>query len=256
MKSLLVPVFWMLLASCTATRSLRWVDSREGPGGSVFYKKAAAMGWTGRDSLAMEAVQKGNMPAFNGRFVPVVLDTILDKARPLHVVFYVSPDYFSVGNDLDWARVPLTAAAARLVLDQLRCFAPTPALVNLITRKATVHLEPVPLFAFRDSTPTFWHHHLIIEGQRCQRPGLIAGIKKDIVFVSPAGDSVAPRRVGIYGWQGPAQKPIQPFYQGHAWWYADYSHGLRLVSRKIRVNGDWVDIDELLKDPLLRRLLF
>ena len=55
-------------------------------------------------------------------------------------------------------------------------------MVNDIYRQATVKLEPVPMYAFRDSTITMWHHHMIVEGQRRGRKGLIAGIKKDVVI--------------------------------------------------------------------------
>ena len=52
----------------------------------------------------------------------------------------------------------------------------------IFIKHAKVKLEPVPMYAFRDSTPTMWQHHLIIEGQRKGRKGLIAGIKKDVVI--------------------------------------------------------------------------
>ncbi len=38
------------------------------------------------------------------------------------------------------------------------------------------------MYAFRDSTITMYQHHLIVEGQRKLRQGLIAGIKKDVVL--------------------------------------------------------------------------
>lgn len=53
-------------------------------------------------------------------------------------------------------------------------------MVDDIYKAAKVKLEPVPMFAFRDSTPTMWQHHLIIEGQRKDRRGLIAGIKRTL----------------------------------------------------------------------------
>jgi hypothetical protein len=215
------------------------------------------MGWKHRDSLLLDYVEKGNLPGFLSQLVPVkvwVMDTV--SQQEIKATFYVSPDYLSVGNNKDWARVPVTAQTASLALSRLHCFAPTPKLINSIHGQATVKLEPVPLYAYRDSTPTMWHHHLIIEGQRKSRAGLISGIKKDIVFMRSPGDSVRADRVGIYGWHRLNNQPIQPFYQGHVWWYADYSHGLRLVYRKIRVGKHWMDIEELLKDPRLRQLLF
>jgi hypothetical protein len=111
------------------------------------------------------------------------------------------------------------------------------------------------MYAFRDSTPTMWHHHLIIEGQRKGRAGLIAGIKKDVVQTAKLNSYPKHDRVAIYGWHKPDGKPIQPLYTGHVNWYVDYSHGIRLVSRRMRVDGRWMDYTDALKDPVLKHLL-
>ena len=50
-------------------------------------------------------------------------------------------------------------------------------------------------------------------------------------------------------------KPIQPLYTGHINWWVDYSHGIRLVYRKIKVNGKWMDYEEVLKHPVYKQLL-
>ena len=245
------------LFSCQSAPRLLGSYPKNDRTGSEFYRLAAGMGWKQRDSLLLDFVEKGNVPGFLFQLVPVrvsVLDSV--SGNPVRATFFVSPDYLGVGTNKDWARVPVTAKTATVVLGKLHCFAPTPALVNRIHEQATVKLEPVPMYAYRDSTPTMWHHHLIIEGQRKGKQGLISGIKKDMVFMRTPGDSVRVDRVGIYGWHRLNNQPIQPFYQGHVWWYADYSHGLRLVYRKIRVEQRWVDIEEVLKDARLRQLLF
>jgi hypothetical protein len=100
-----------------------------------------------------------------------------------------------------------------------------------------------------------WHHHLIVEGQRKGRKGLIAGIKKDVVISSKVSRDTRPDREAIYGWHKPDGKPIQPLYTGHINWWVDYSHGIRLVYRHIKVNGKWMDYTAVLKDPVLQRLL-
>ncbi|MBD0375804.1 MAG: hypothetical protein ICV51_09270 [Flavisolibacter sp.] len=104
-----------------------------------------------------------------------------------------------------------------------------------------MRLEPVPLYAFRDSTPTMYHHHLIIEGQRKGRKGLIAGIKKDIVITGKLLHDPKPNRVAIYGWHKLDGNPIQPLYTGHVNWYVDYSHGIRLVYRKLLCDEEYCD---------------
>jgi len=124
-----------------------------------------------------------------------------------------------------------------------------------MVKEAKVKLEPVPMYAFRDSAVTMYQHNLIIEGQRKLRKGLIAGIKKDVVIIEKLSRDSKPNRVAIYGWQKPDGKPIQPLYIGHVNWYVDYSHGIRLVYRTIFVNKKPMDYIDVLKDKNLRRLL-
>jgi hypothetical protein len=163
------------------------------------------------------------------------------------------PDYLAVGNSRDWARVPLTPAAAQQIVDSFHCFLPTRKIVDDVYQAATVKLPPFPMFAYRDSTPTMWQHHLIIEGQRKAKRGLVAGIKKDVVISSKLKDK--PNRVAIYGWHKPDGKAIQPLYAGHVNWYVDYSHGIRLVFRTIWVNGKPLDYTTVLQDARLHPLL-
>jgi hypothetical protein len=113
----------------------------------------------------------------------------------------------------------------------------------------------VPLFALRDSTPVLYQHHLIIEGQRKGNKGLIAGIKKDVVISGRVPRDSRPNRAAIYGWHRLDGKPIQPLYTGHVNWYVDYSHGIRLVLRRLRVEGRWMDYTQVLAHPVYRKLL-
>jgi hypothetical protein len=228
--------------------------------GSAFYQKAAAMNWKSRDSLAIKEILSGNMPGFLLHFTPVQVSfTDSISGKKISGTYYVAPDYLAVGydnkKDADWARICITPMAAQQIADSLGCFLPTKKMVDDIYRSAIVRLDPVPLFAFRDSTPTMWHHHLIIEGQRKGRKGLIAGIKKDVVISSRISSDKRPDRVAIYGWHRPGGFPIQPLYTGHINWYVDYSHGIRLVYRKIKIGGKWIDYTTVLKHPVWRKLL-
>ena len=225
-------------------------------GGREFYRQAVAMKWKERDSLAIREVFMGNIPEFLRRFSPVQV-SITDSAtgKIINATYYVAPDYLSIGTDNDWARIPLTPMAAQQIADRVECFLPTRKMVNDIYRQATVKLEPVPMYAFRDSTITMWHHHMIVEGQRRGRKGLIAGIKKDVVISEKVSRDARPDREAIYGWHKLDGLPIQPLYTGHINWWVDYSHGIRLIYKKIRVGKRWMDYQDVLKDPLLRRLI-
>lgn len=215
----------------------------------------AAFKWAARDSLAVQEILSGNIPSFLKKFVAVT-SSIKDSSGITHqAIFYVSPDYLAVGTDEDWARIPLTPMAAQKIADSFQCFLPTRKIVDLIYQQATVKPEPVPMYAFRDSSVTMWQHHLIIEGQRKGRTGMIAGIKKDVVISGKISRDPKPNREAIYGWHLPNSKPIQPLYTGHINWWVDYSHGIRLISRNIIVNGKIMDYTDVLKHPLYQKLI-
>lgn len=224
--------------------------------GTTFYKNAAAMNWRQRDSFAISEVFSGNIPGFLKKFTAIhtsIVDTVTGKI--FKATYYVAPDYLSIGTDKNWARINITPLAAQKIADRIQCFLPTRKLVNEIYKAAKIKLEPVPMYAFRDSTPTMWQHHLIIEGQRKGRTGLIAGIKKDVVLSGLLSAKNKQDRVAIYGWHKPDGTPIQPLYTGHIYWWVDYSQGIRFVYRKIKINNKWWDYTEVLKDPVLKRLL-
>lgn len=224
--------------------------------GSSFYKKAAAMNWKQRDSLAVQEILSGNFPSFIKKMIGVH-HSIIDSStgKTIKATIYVTADYLSIGNNADWARIPLTPMAAQQIADSFHCFLPTKKIVDEIYKAAIVKLEPVPMYSYRDSTPTMYQHHLIIEGQRKQKKGLIAGIKKDVIITDQLNLPSKQNKVAIYGWHQLNGKPIQPVYTGHVNLYVDYSHGIRLVYELIKINGKWVSYTEVLKHPVWYRLL-
>lgn len=249
----------MILAVLAGCRPVFHLPVKKNSGehtGSSFYKRAAAMNWQQRDSLALQTLLHDGLPPFLCRFVPVKV-SIVDSAsgKKIQAVFYVAPDYLSVGTNHDWARINITPLAAQKVADSVDCFLPTKKMVDDIYRAAVIKPEPVPMYAYRDSTPTMWHHHLIIEGQRKGQAGLIAGIKKDVVISGAVSRDKREKRVAIYGWHKTDGKPIQPLYTGHVYWWVDYSQGVRLIYRNIKVDGRWMEYTDVLKHPVLRRLL-
>ena len=203
----------------------------------------------------MQEVLSGNIPEFLKKLVPVRTSYTDSTGVTITAVYFVAPDYLSIGNNNDFGRIPLTPMTAQKIADSLYCFLPTRKMVDDIYQQAKVKLDPVPLYIYRDSALIFWHHNLIIEGQRKSRKGLIAGIKKDVVISDKIVRDPKPDRVAIYGWHKSDGKPIQPLYTGHVNWYVDYSHGIRLVYRKIKVNGKWMDYIDVLKHPLYKHLL-
>jgi hypothetical protein len=254
MQKLLLVLFGFI--SCTPVKKIQVPDRASSLTGTEFYRQAAAMKWKSRDSFVLKEILSGNIPSFLKKFVPVNV-TIVDPiaGKTIKATYYVSPDYLSLGTDDDWARINITPNAAQQIADSFGCFLPTRKMVDDIYKAAKLKLEPVPMYAFRDSTPTMWHHHLIVEGQRRGRKGLIAGIQKDVVISGKISRDSRTDRVAIYGWHKTDGKPIQPLYTGHINWWVDYSQCIRLVWRKIKVDGKWMDYIDVLKDPLLQKLL-
>lgn len=252
MKAIFTIIGFLFLTGCGAPRITVKQDHKNMFTGEQFYDSVASATRPQREDLAKTLLLIGNMPSFLKRFVPVYLDTVLAGKR-YRMKLFVMPDYLAIGTDENWARIPLTPMAAQKVADAFHAFLPTPKIVDLIYRNATVKLRPMPMFAFRDSAITMFHHHLIIEGQRQQRKGIIAGVKKDVVITDRLSNK--PGRVAIYGWHRLNGQPIQPLYTGHTETYVDYSHGIRLVYEIVRVNGKKMPFTDILKDSVIRSLL-
>ena len=224
--------------------------------GAAFYKQAATMQWKQRDSLVIIWWEEKHYPVWLQKFSRITINGVdAVSSKDVRINAYVSQDYFSLGNSNEWARICLTPMAAAIIAKSWHCVLPTTKIVDDIYHQSKVRLDPVPMFAFRDSTPTMWHHHLIIEGQRKGKPGLIAGIKKDVVQTPKLKEQGKENKVAIYGWHKLDGKPIQPLYTGHINWYVDYSHGIRLLYETIYVNGKRMLFSNAIKDEGLHHLL-
>ncbi len=254
------PLFlWVLslcLFSCNTSKQITLPERKAGAvSGDAFYKSVFTVTEEEREISAKNEILNGNIPPFLKKMVKIKTSITTDDGKVIHAFYFVTPDYLSIGSDDDFARIPLTPLTAQQIADSLHCFLPTRKIVNDIYKAAKVKLEPVPMYAFRDSAVTMYQHNLIIEGQRKLRKGLIAGIKKDIIITGMLSRSAKPNRVAIYGWQKSDGVPIQPLYTGHVNWYVDYSHGTRLIYRTIYVNKKPMDYTDVLKNTTLRRLL-
>lgn len=223
--------------------------------GTRFFALAKSYNWQQRDSLVMDWFGKGAIPSFWKKFVPITVSLKDSFGKKVMLKYWVSPDYFILGTNDDWVRIPITPMAAQRMMDETNCALPTRKMVDDIYKVASVKLAPVPMYALRDSGITMYQHHLMIEGQRNGRKGLIAGIKKDVVMTFKIPFGQKQHRVAIYGWHQLDGKPIQPLYTGHVDWYVDYSHGIRFVSNWLKVNGKVTTMEAVLNDAHLQKLL-
>lgn len=240
------------------TRAIPRRPSGAGAGSTVI-GRLTALGGDARDRAITAELLGGNMPDFLRSLVPVTFTGTGANGQRTRVTICVTPDYLAVGSDSDFVRVPLGLPAAMQVAERFDMVLPTTRMVDAIYAQASVRLSPSPMDpgAQMASTGYFLRHNATVEGQRARAGGrlgqLVSGHKKDLVLTNRLNAN--PGRVAIYGWHRPGGAPIQPLSTVHGASYADYSHGIRLVSRRAFVNGREVDLRDLLADSRLAGLV-
>jgi hypothetical protein len=224
------------------------------PGGSTFAHSIADLSLPEREAKVLAEIKAGNIPNFLRTFVPVT--TTRDGKN---ATYFVAPDYLAIGSDDDYFLTPLSPWTAQKIADLLGCCLPTPKMVDDIYKCAAVKLAPAPIAPSPAMTtvPVFLKHNEMVRTLRKQaenpQGALVAGHKKDVVIANKV--FAASGKVAIYGWHKLDGKPIQALYTGHTARWVDYSHGIRLVGRKLAVSGQPKTIEAVLADPDLARLL-
>ena len=228
--------------------------------GSTFMARIDTLPLDQREEEIFKAVASGNIPGFLRNTVTLKAG-FADTAGITHKVIYEAmPDYISVGSDDDFCRVPMNPHTAQRIAALFGASLLTSKLSDNIYENAEVKLAPfnyVPVGNANELVSKFIEHNARIEKQLAEAGGhhgqLVAGIKKDVII--SARIAKLPGKVVIYGWHRPDGKPIQPVYSGHVDWYVDYSHGIRFINNQIILDGKPVLVTDILKDPLLYKIL-
>ena len=235
------------------------VRSLEDLTGSQFVSHVATMTAPEREQAILEELARGNLPEFLRHLVPVALRCELADGRQLVATIFVTPDYVSIGSNADFLRIPMNLHTAVAIADRFGFVLPTRKMVDAIYLQARHHLTPQPLPAGEQmrSTQYYWTHNELIDEQE-QALGahlgeLVSGDKKDVVLTNRLAQHLG--RIAIYGWHRGEGQPIQPLSTVHGANYADYSHGIRLVSRWALVDGKRRLIRDVLEDPSTARVL-
>lgn len=228
-------------------------------GARAFLDAIARMNEPERDRAIRGELMAGNFPAFLRKIQPVTLNARTADGAAVRLTLCVMADYLSIGSDEDFVRVPMGLPTALSVAARLGFTLPTRSMVNLIYRESAVRLAPQPLPPGDQmrSTDYFRLHNAMVRRQRelndSPPDALMAGHKKDLVMSTRLWSQ--PDRVAIYGWHRGPDAPIQPLSTVHGARYADYSHGVRLVSTVVFVNDTPRSIFDVLADQDLAPLL-
>jgi hypothetical protein len=265
----IVGVIWGLLVHSDVVAGVRGDSSRcaadlarqipvrqaAGPTGSVFVQRVMELSGKARDRAVSAELLAGNLPAFLRHLTPVTFSGVLPDGRDVDVTICVTPDYLAVGTDSDFVRVPMGLPAAAGIADRFGFLLPTTRMVDAIHAQARVRLSPSPMQPTSQmrSTDYLWRHNQTIDRQRAESGRglgeMTAGHKKDLVLSNRLKSAAG--RVAIYGWHRRNGSPIQPLSTVHGEGYADYSHGVRLVSPIAFVDGVARSLTAILQDTRL-----
>ncbi len=201
----------------------------------------------------------GDIPHFLRRLKPVTLRADSGHGNSVAVTVCVMPDYLAIGSDEDFVRVPMGLRTAVAIATRFGFVLPTTKIVDAIYSEADIRVRPEPLPAGPEmrSTEYFVLHNQLVRQETLMdgvMPGmLVAGQKKDLVITNRLRTN--PGRVAIYGWHLEDNKPIQSLSTFHGENYADYSHGVRLVSAIAYVGGEQRSLLDVLQDPRLAAIV-
>lgn len=212
-----------------------------------------------REHAILNEILAGDVPSFLRKLVPVKLDWRPPKGKALTATVFVMPEYLAIGSDKDFLRIPMNLYTAVTVATKLGYVLPTKKIVDAIYRQAAIHVSPEPMTPGPQMRSTEYYeiHNEKVEAQERAlgvMPGmLVSGDKKDVVLTNLLYSN--PGRIAIFGWHRLNGVPIQPLSTVHGACYADYSHGIRLVSDSVLIDGERQSIYDVLQDPVQAHVL-
>ena len=230
--------------------------------GSLFYEEIRQFDLKERERAIVNEVISGNIPRFLTDWQEIKFTGTDSEGKRHKVTIYVKSDYLAAGTDEDYFTLPMTPQSAQEIANHFNASLPTPFLVDLIYKRSVLKLEPFNFIprGNRNETPDILYDHSRIVTAQIKasghKPGVfVAGTKKDIVISSKLSDPKRTHHVTIYGWHKLDGSPIQPVTNIHIDIYVDYSHGVRLVSNRVLIDGKEYNYRDILQDNLFHTLL-
>lgn len=213
-----------------------------------------------REHLIQAHLDAEHLPAFISHLKSITV--VLDGHT---LVYEVMPDYLCLGEDDDYIHIPMTPPTAKAWMEKHGYSLPTKTMVDQIYKQSEVKVRPITWDELmknevhkhnRDATETYVMQSKKIQSMFQGSVGsLVAGHKKDVVLSNAL--SVAYRgNVAIYGWfnrDGSVIQGLNPI--SHKVYYVDYSHGLRMVANKCKLDGYDTTLQDIWKHPKFCKML-
>jgi hypothetical protein len=201
-----------------------------------------------RDRQVLDLVRQGHIPEFLTQLRPVRIPNPNNCGGNGAITLCVMPDYLALGTDQDFAHIPLGRQGAIDVARELGFMLPTSNMVDAIFAQSdyTVRRDyETPDRSMTTTRVSFSHSRQAVQRMNGRHGQLVAGHKKDVVLTNLMTRNSG---VPIYGWHAADGSRIQRRVNitSHSADYADYSHGIRLVSQTAFVNGQSQPLRDLL----------
>jgi hypothetical protein len=227
-----------------------------------------------RDAAILQRVQAGT-------YDPILWGTVTSDSNGHHGEFQVFADALK----LDGVRIGAGAMLAQQVADSLGCLLLTPRLLDMMYTQASVIIPPFPLGTTNMmTTQRFIDHSNLIDAALVKAgydgQGIVQTVGKPWMLDNHLLDAAHVGHSENYGWHVNSSmwkpsdpnhwngihllpcvdipqtdaKCIQPPSWAHGLDQADYSEVILLVARECVIDGQPMDLKQVLQDPVLAGL--
>lgn len=203
-----------------------------------------AKGLQGREALLLELVERGIHD-------PLRWQEVTTRQGGHTAVFRVSTDALTIFG----VRIPVTALGAQRIADSFDSVLPTARILDAIWNESSTRATPctLPPDAAMATMARVLEHSRCVDRQIASRPGIVANVGKHWVLSNHLEGH--PRLAANYGWFQAGHAPIQTLGTRHDVGHTDYSQVLRLVRRRMTVDGVPEDIAHVGRSSTLSSLV-
>ena len=224
--------------------------------GSDFLEATWFMTAPERERAIYSAVLDGHVPSATKTLQKIPLTMKDASGKTIKAYIKVSSNFIAIGSDSDNVLMPMSFRTAAALSQRLGFVLPTRAIVKAIAKKAAM-LQGRPL---PPSHEMVTNHYYLMHQKKLQKDlqkagseSLVGGHKKNLILTNKLIGK--PSFLAIYGWKDHKGGWIQRINTDHAADYVDYSHGVRMVSQTIYVEGKAMSIFEVASHPVLHKLV-